>query len=347
MKCPQCNAELAEIEAFCHVCGQTLTGDYCLSCGERIAPGVAFCGKCGAKNEHLNEPKSTEAEMELVASSAADAKGGSSEQKSAKQKSAKQKREHRKIPIIKLVPWALSLALSLALAITILLFGGAKDAEVSFKTQEKAVRYFTNQIKAGDVEAAVRAFSVQARKEHYDFGKNFDALRAWNINSPLPGNYDIYKETNKASFKADAYNQIEHFILGMTPYVQDKNELPFVVYGISSEELIAALDPQNAQSLEFVRMDYANPVVQDSESAQKKYKMICEVNGFASYEEYAVLYKTKGGYYMGAVALVETGGEWQIFSLNSGIVKMSAASLSSPITKEEYMSAVSEWESMS
>ena len=60
MKCPKCGNEVAEGKKFCGKCGTRLDvvaaapaavakAAVCPSCGAAVAPGKKFCGKCGAK----------------------------------------------------------------------------------------------------------------------------------------------------------------------------------------------------------------------------------------------------------------------------------------------------------
>lgn len=51
MKCPTCNADLAEGAKFCTACGtpapKAPAGAVCASCGAALAPGTKFCTACG------------------------------------------------------------------------------------------------------------------------------------------------------------------------------------------------------------------------------------------------------------------------------------------------------------
>lgn len=50
MNCPKCGNEVAEGKKFCGKCGTQLqlSGPVCPSCGAAVTPGKKFCGKCGA-----------------------------------------------------------------------------------------------------------------------------------------------------------------------------------------------------------------------------------------------------------------------------------------------------------
>ena len=61
MKCPVCNAQIADQSKFCVHCGSKIEVEkeaepaqaivYCKSCGTQLKPGTKFCPKCGSKQE--------------------------------------------------------------------------------------------------------------------------------------------------------------------------------------------------------------------------------------------------------------------------------------------------------
>ena len=77
MKCPKCGNEVADGKKFCGKCGTKLEAvtqeqpssakaAVCPSCGAPVAPGKKFCGKCGAKLEGA-APAQDDAEIAVSA----------------------------------------------------------------------------------------------------------------------------------------------------------------------------------------------------------------------------------------------------------------------------------------
>ncbi|MBR1702253.1 MAG: zinc-ribbon domain-containing protein [Lachnospiraceae bacterium] len=84
MKCPNCNAEIADNSKFCSKCGTKIEAVAkeeakkpeetvkCIKCGTELKKGAKFCAKCGSSQipEAKQEPKPAEAKQESKAAEA-------------------------------------------------------------------------------------------------------------------------------------------------------------------------------------------------------------------------------------------------------------------------------------
>ena len=293
----------------------------CQKCGNEVAEGLRFCTKCGAQ-------------MEQPAS------GSVPGEKTGKSK---------KIPTGTLVASILAAALAVILILQNF-FGlplaggkGGSTADVGYSTPERLMEEFGKSIAANDLNGAVAMFGCGLRAENYDCGAMIERVRAWMVNFPMPfaSTDTIFTDANREQLRGNAASQIgsmcfslqaDEAMLTGNPLYEGDSDLDDISDGIVDASTLDEL-----KTFRVLRIDYAMPDMQDSETHQKNLKSNCDIYGCDEIEDYGVLYEYDGETYAGSVSLMRYGDKWYISGLSSALIGTASFGFLTPADEDEYL----------
>jgi|GEM_PF-3498459 len=189
-------------------------------------------------------------------------------------------------------------------------------AAVGFKTPEKAIEYFVENIRKGEYDAALASSCYSLIAENFDyqqFSENIEVL------SPpehlTPTEFDLYKTIHANYNESLVLEQISMIVFQLNAqgrYSELVKGFPIGIEGadVDFDELIACFDPRVLKYLKIDNIDKSSYV---ENSAYKKDMVEMAVShGAEDATSRSVLFKFNGYYYAGGFTLMKYDGLWYI-----------------------------------
>lgn len=235
----------------------------------------------------------------------------------------------------------------LAIALVIVLVGGNQTSATSqaipqkyFQTPEQAAEFFAKSVSDNDFESALSAFAITEKAEKFDFKALVDRIQAFMPINLLAPEYESYNFLNGVNLLNQAATTVKCFVYSFN-YSEDLGQMEALRdSGRTPTQIFEQLDPVKVRGLKLVRIDYVNPLIQDSETNQANNKKQEAVYGSTDTKDYLALYELDGKYYFGGFQFGKYSGGWQINMLSSPIGNISAYGSVEEISMDGYLEMI-------
>lgn len=219
-----------------------------------------------------------------------------------------------------------------------------QSRQKTFATPEKAIIYFIENLKQGNLDNALQACSVEEKSKNFDFTAFTKRLRAFIFYgwASIPSEYEMYVQMNSQLSKALIYNQIKYLIYSLLSKESIDGR---TIINPSDEQIknfITDINPRRLKNIEILKISFPGLSIQHNERYLKNSKAQAKIYGAITATDRIVLYKFEGNYYIGGFYLLKYNNSWKIDSLNSPIGNTSALGTLEKTSLEEFNDMISE-----
>lgn len=303
---------------------------YCSRCGNKLTEGVKFCQNCGT-------PAGT------IPTQYNPIPG-----QSATSPPAHQSRARIAIPIVAVIGAMFIGALA---AYVILSMSGTSiehAGDIISESPEEAARAFASAVASDDFESAVALFGCGHRAESLNFADYITRTRTW-VQSAIqyPSSNNIFTNTNQQYLRNNASNQISGLVFSLNAdeaylngaLMQDDGN------GTLAAEVTEYCLPENLDTFKILRMDYALPDTQNTDTSIKNAENLATIYGGQTIEDYTVLYEYNGKTYFGGMQFIQYDDGWYIYNAYTLLGGQMVYGYLSEMSEPEYIERVetSDW----
>lgn len=188
-----------------------------------------------------------------------------------------------------------------------------------FDTSQEAMDYFVDAVANMNYEKALSAFPIEREAENYDFYANLERNGLWNRNvwMPVPGDSDENIQLNQHFLSAYVERNISNFVFSF--FAEPELREGLVLKKDEAEALFENYNVEDIKELKIIEMTFAEEEIQKSDKLQEHSKMVAEIYGGDTLEEYIVTYQIGSNTYIGGVTFIKYGEKYYIWELCSSL----------------------------
>lgn len=196
------------------------------------------------------------------------------------------------------------------------------DDDLFFDTPEDALIYFINEVKAQDLQGALRACGINKVSENYNFHYFTKRIEAITITTHLPEEYELYREINKLDRAAMISKTIGFFIRSMlNPEDSDYSFYQTYLVEDSAEinSFILHWNPDKIANLTILEYDLPAQEIWYTQRNQENLKKQALIYGADDRSELVVLYELNGETYINGFSFLLYDEGWCIEHMVSNL----------------------------
>ena len=213
-----------------------------------------------------------------------------------------------------------------------------------FDSPEDAIGYFVSKIRKGDLDAALEAFPIEKAAQVYNFPAYIQQNKYWSLHlmdMPYSSASDFSAEMNRQYMTSNIEVRMNNFIFSFSA------DPVFLQNSFLFEEstdivgLMNKTDFDKINNLEVLRVDYANPDLQDSAKYRVLFLDTAALYGADDLSEYSVLYRAGDNeLFWGGIQIIWYENRCYLWNLVSTLIDGHTFGYVVPTTEGDYQYGV-------
>lgn len=303
---------------------------YCRKCGNKLTEGVKFCQNCGTSVGTVSTQYNS-----IPGQSAASPPTYRSRGKVA-------------MSIVAVVGAMLVGVFATYMILSMSETSIERTGDIISESPEAAAQAFASAIASDDFESVVALFGCEQRAESLEFANYITRTHTW-VPSAIsyPSSISIFTNANQQRLRSEASNQISSlvFSLNADEIYLDGNLMQDDGEGTLAAEISEYCSPENLNTFKILRMDYALPDTQKTDTSIKNTESLAVIYGGQTIEDYTVLYEYNGKTYFGGMQFIQYDDGWYIYNAYTPLGGQNIQGYLTEMSESEYIERVetSDW----